>query len=321
MEAYAAPPDLTLAVCGLLGGIIIIGLGLSRSRPSAAIRTLAWLLVPAAIVVADRISSEAPAGFRMLAICGATLFSMKAVVSVESSAAGDRPPPWSAWLLWCVPWFGMRPAIFARRGTSPLPGARTLALRGATRGAIGLLFVGCAWWLAPHTSLAVATVPLLVGLSLCVHFGAFNLIAAALRSRGYNVKALFRAPLLSTSLREFWGKRWNLAFSEMAAIAVFRPLKRPFGATPATVVAFLFSGLLHEIAISLPVRGGYGLPLVYFVLHGILMQVETALDRRGRPIDARPWVGRLWTVSWLVLPAPILFHPAFLEGVAFPLLS
>ena len=104
---------------------------------------------------------------------------------------------------------------------------------------------------------------LLPALSLVLHFGLLNVLAGVWRSAGANCRALFRAPLCATSLTEFWGRRWNLAFSEMAATAVFRPLSRWAGSCAATAVVFLFSGLLHELAISLPVRAGFGLPLLY----------------------------------------------------------
>jgi D-alanyl-lipoteichoic acid acyltransferase DltB (MBOAT superfamily) len=122
-------------------------------------------------------------------------------------------------------------------------------------------------------------------------------------------------------LSEFWGRRWNLAFSEMTALAVFRPLRGVVGPQPATVAAFLFSGLLHELAISLPARAGYGLPLLYFALHAGAMQMETALSRRGRPVDSIRWVGRVWTLAWLVLPLPVLFHRPFLRGCVWPLIG
>ena len=81
------------------------------------------------------------------------------------------------------------------------------------------------------------------------------------------------------------------------------------------------SGLLHELAISVPVRAGYGLPLGYFALHGVLLMVEGRLARSGRPIDGRPWIGRAWTLAWLLVPVPILFHRPFLAGVVWPLIG
>jgi D-alanyl-lipoteichoic acid acyltransferase DltB (MBOAT superfamily) len=131
--------------------------------------------------------------------------------------------------------------------------------------------------------------------------------------------ALFRAPLRSGSLTEFWARRWNLAFSEMTSIAVYRPLSPRTGRGPALLAGFLASGLLHEMAISLPVRAGFGLPLLYFAIHGGLVLVERALGRSGRSLSG--WVGRGWAVLWLVGPLPILFHRPFLAGVVWPLIG
>jgi D-alanyl-lipoteichoic acid acyltransferase DltB (MBOAT superfamily) len=132
---------------------------------------------------------------------------------------------------------------------------------------------------------------------------------------------LLLAPLRSRSLTEFWGRRWNLAFSEMTALGIYRPLEPRVGRPAAIVTAFFASGLLHEIAISLPVNRGFGLPLSYFALHGLLRLAEQRLERAGRPVWRRAWLGRAWTLFWLVVPLPILFHRPFLAGVVWPLLS
>jgi D-alanyl-lipoteichoic acid acyltransferase DltB (MBOAT superfamily) len=162
---------------------------------------------------------------------------------------------------------------------------------------------------------------LLPGLSLVVHFGLFELLAGLWRFLGADCHQLFRAPLRSTSLEEFWGRRWNLAFSEMTALVVFRPLNEIVGRQWAMAAALLFSGCLHELAISVPVRAGYGLPSLYFALHAAAMQIESVLSRRGHPVDSIPWLGRLWTLAWLVLPLPILFHLPFLRGCVWPLIG
>jgi D-alanyl-lipoteichoic acid acyltransferase DltB (MBOAT superfamily) len=167
----------------------------------------------------------------------------------------------------------------------------------------------------------LATALLLPGLSLMLHFGAFNLLAGAWRCAGVDCTPLFLAPLRSKSLGEFWGRRWNLAFSQMTALAIYQPLVRRTGRRPALVASFLGSGLLHELAISVPVRAGYGLPLGYFALHGALLMVERHRARLGRPIDRPPWAGRLWTLGWLLVPLPILFHRPFLAGVVWPLIG
>src|SRR5690606_37647104 len=98
--------------------------------------------------------------------------------------------------------------------------------------------------------------------------GLLSISAGMWRLSGVNTDHLFKTPVKAKSLTEFWSKRWNLAFSEMTSVAVFRPLKGKVGNTAALMTAFVFSGLLHELAISVPVNSGYGLPLLYFVIQG-----------------------------------------------------
>jgi alginate O-acetyltransferase complex protein AlgI len=160
---------------------------------------------------------------------------------------------------------------------------------------------------------------LLPGLSLILHFGLCNLLAGIWRLRGIPCDALFRAPLRSQNLAEFWGRRWNLAFSEMTAIAVYRPLAGRLGRGPALLAGFILSGLLHELAISVPVRAGFGLPLLYFLIHGALVLFERGLADAGRALSG--WTGRVWALFWLAAPLPLLFHRPFLSGVVWPLIG
>jgi hypothetical protein len=159
----------------------------------------------------------------------------------------------------------------------------------------------------------------LAALSLMLHFGAFSLLSAFWQSRGVDADVMFDAPWQPTSLGEFWGRSWNPAFTEMTATVVYRPIARRFGATNGLLVSFAFSGALHELAISVPVQDGFGLPLVYFAVHGALVAFEREIGTAW--LTRRPWRGRTWTVAWLVLPLPVLFHRPFLEGVVAPLLS
>jgi alginate O-acetyltransferase complex protein AlgI len=158
-------------------------------------------------------------------------------------------------------------------------------------------------------------------MSLVLHFGLFDLGGSAWRTAGVAAESHFRASLLSTSLQEFWGRRWNLPFAEMTAAGVYRPFSAAAGRRSGIAAAFLASGILHELAISLPVRSGYGLSLLYFAIHGGAMLAERALEARGTPVSGRAWIGRAWTIAWLLLPLPLLFHPPFLHGVVWPLVG
>src|SRR5262245_11851331 len=223
--------EAVLRVVAVLLVTLGLGFAVSRVRKVAVGRCLAWLLVVLAVVAVDRVSANGPAGFRMLAIAGALLYGMKAVVSVEAAAGGLVLPP-TRWLGFAAGWPGMRPAPFARAFGPPLAGAGNLLWLGLRRAAAGFGFVllaGLAWRLGDffgwHQAVGrlVVTPPLLAGLSLMLHFGLFNVLAGAWRLAGVDARPLFRAPLGATSLADFWGRRWNLAFSEMTAVAVFRP--------------------------------------------------------------------------------------------------
>src|SRR5205814_7693967 len=91
------------------------------------------------------------------------------------------------------------------------------------------------------------------------------------------------APLWSTTVSEGWGRSWNAAFNRIALDVVFRPLARRRGTMIATLAAFLVSGLIHELVISLPAGADYGLPTAYFLLQGIGILTERALPQiRGQ---------------------------------------
>ena len=316
-------------------------------------RTLAWVLVVVSIVAVERFSLSDPPIIRMLLIITALLFGMKTVVGVESrhsNGNSNQPMPLRNWMAFVTLWFGMRPRLFAKFSGQPRDDWARYVIRGLVRIAIGAALFVTAWVLIHGLSLDglyasnsgpeilqtapwrrwSATICLMVGFSMLVHFGLFSVLVGFWRRLSLNCGLLFRAPMLSTSLTEFWGRRWNLAFSEMTTLAVFRPIKSWLGKNPAgrstatviaTVLAFLFSGLLHELAISVPVRAGFGSPMIYFALHGLAMYFESRMNRDGNSILQRPWIGRVWTWLWILLPLPLLFHRAFLEGCVWPLIS
>jgi alginate O-acetyltransferase complex protein AlgI len=283
-------------------------------------RVVAWTtLIAGSAVVGRAVAREAP-GVRMLAWCTFGLLVLKVIVIFEERARGMASLSIGAWFGFLFGWPGMQPRIFAAPNVGPLPEAFALIRGGlgyATLGAALVLAARLAWT-AIHSRL-LATVLLLPGLSLIVHFGLFDVLAGAWRLRGVACDELFRAPWRSKNLGDFWSRRWNLAFSQMTSIAVYRPLAGRWGRGAALMAGFVVSGLLHEMAISFPVKAGYGLPLLYFVIHGALALVERELERTGRRIPVA--ATRTWAFVWLVGPLPLLFHRHFLAGVVWPLIG
>jgi Membrane bound O-acyl transferase family len=281
---------------------------------------LAWTCLVGGTAGVERLYGRQPPGLRMIALISCALLAMKIIVVLEERARGMTPLSFGRWLGFAVAWLGMQPRLFASTEKGPLPRSGELMRRGLVHAVSGAVLIGLArlTWIETGSPW-LASLFLLPGLSLAVHFGLCNLLAGGWRLRGVRCDALFRAPLRSQNLGEFWAKRWNLAFSEMTAIAVYRPLAASLGRGPALVAGFALSGLLHEMAISVPVRAGVGLPLLYFLMHGGLVLVERALSRAGHPLAG--WTGRTWAFFWIVMPLPILFHQPFLAGIVWPLIG
>ena len=173
----------------------------------------------------------------------------------------------------------------------------------------------------------------MIGMILILHFGMFQLLALAWRRAGIDVEPIMNAPLRSKSISEFWGRRWNAAFNRLAFDFVFRPfsclggrssgdaetrsrgsstLQLSRGTTIATLAAFLVSGFIHELVISLPARAGYGLPTAYFLLQSIGILTERTLPNIR---------GRLLTFLIVAGPAFWLFHPPFVHNVIVPFMK
>ena len=165
----------------------------------------------------------------------------------------------------------------------------------------------------------VVTALLLIAFSLILHFGLLSIAGGWWRLLGVRTYLLFKEPLKSSSLNEFWSQRWNLAFIEMTSLLIFRPFRKRGNKTTALMLAFAFSGLLHELAISVPVNGGYGLPLLYFIIQGAAIKLEQAPLVRNSGLLENKLLARLWVLGWLTAPIPLLFHGRFIREIIWPL--
>ena len=160
----------------------------------------------------------------------------------------------------------------------------------------------------------------MVGIIFLLHFGGFHLLSLAWRRVGVCAEPIMRQPLAAQSLGDFWGRRWNLAFNELAERFVFRPSVRRLGVPAAGLLAFFVSGLIHEIAISLPAGGGWGGPTAYFLIQGTAGAFERS--RAGRRWGLRHgWRGRAFTLGIAAAPAFFLFHPPFVRNVIVPMME
>jgi alginate O-acetyltransferase complex protein AlgI len=185
---------------------------------------------------------------------------------------------------------------------------------------LGAIVFWGAHYIVPTGSILVLGWAGIVGAGFILHFGLFHLLSCFWRAVGADAHALMNAPLRSTSVAEFWSKRWNTAFRDLTHAFLFRPLSRRWGLQPALAISFVFSGLVHDLVISLPAGGGFGGPTAFFILQAIAILVEKSqvgkLLGLGRGL-------RGWTFTALVLlgPATLLFHRHFITAIVVPFMK
>ena len=136
-----------------------------------------------------------------------------------------------------------------------------------------------------------------------------------MRRRGFKVRRLFNAPERAKSLNDFWTRRWNVAFVEMDQV-LFMPRLRRVAGPAAPFLMLVLSGVLHELAISYPAGAGWGLPLVYFAVHGAGMQIERTTWFKNRPPQFAQW----WTRVLVLAPVALVFHRPFRDALPLELL-
>ena len=205
-------------------------------------------------------------------------------------------------IAYAVLWPGMDAGPFAE---TRAPAGAGLLVWGAAKMAIG----ACLLLFARTEVFWIDAAIVILGVGLLVHLGLLEALTGFWRLRGIPVERLFDNPAAARSLGEFWGRRWNLAFSEVARRRIFKPVARRWGTGWGIMATFAFSGLLHDLLISMPAGGGYGLPTLYFLLQGLLVLAERRWRIRSR----------VWALFWLSAPVPLLFHPPFLAAIIGPL--
>lgn len=216
-------------------------------------------------------------------------------------------------------WVGMEPAAFGTNRTRVQTPPRSEWLLASAKTVIGIALVWMGVRFVPETLPLAAGWMGMLGIILTLHFGAFYLLALAWQRAGVPVQPLMRAPLLATSLGDFWGARWNTGFHALAHQFAFRPLLRHFGARASLLVVFLISGVVHELVITIPARGGYGLPTIYFVLQGLGLLIERSAVGKKLGL-AHGLRGRAFTLVVAGAPAFWLFPPVFVQLLILPML-
>ena len=310
-----------LCYFGLINVIVVlIGYQILKKR----LVLLSWILMITSLLIIHFIFLHEHPVIRMLGLIVTTFTCMKVIAAANDYKDKPLGLTFIQWSAFAIGWMGMRAQPFEKLGSAPLPNAWPMIKFGISRFIAGLVLIVTSHQVAllhlgPALNYITVTALLLIGFSLILHFGLLSISAGIWRLSGVNTYYLFKSPAKATSLTEFWSKRWNIAFSEMTSIAIFRPLINKTGAAIALMLSFGFSGLLHEVALSVPVNSGYGLPTLYFIIQGGLVLFEKAMTSHKIMFLKNNAIAHIWTLFWVIVPMPLLFHTQFIKQVVWPL--
>ncbi|KAJ0968742.1 hypothetical protein J5N97_021619 [Dioscorea zingiberensis] len=131
--------------------------------------------------------------------------------------------------------------------------------------------------------------PLLLLSLYCFHiYLALDLVLSTARFLAgallkLDLEPQFNAPYFSTSLRDFWGRRWNLMVTGILRPTVYHPVRARFGQLAGVFSVFLVSGVMHELMFYyLTLAPPTGEVTCFFVLHGVCTAAEGIVARRLR---------------------------------------
>ncbi|KAK9689409.1 hypothetical protein RND81_09G057600 [Saponaria officinalis] len=131
-------------------------------------------------------------------------------------------------------------------------------------------------------------------------------------------------PYLSTSLQDFWGKRWNHMISSALRHTIYKPTKSTFEkfvghkCAPlfGVVSCFIVSGLMHELIYYHMTRVSPTWEVTwFFVLHGCCVVLEMLVKRALGPKWRLHWAfSAPLTVGFVMVTGFWLFFPQIMRN-------
>ncbi|CAF2745329.1 unnamed protein product [Rotaria sp. Silwood2] len=134
----------------------------------------------------------------------------------------------------------------------------------------------------------------------------------------YTFESFTNFPIFSSSLREFWGRRYNRIIHTILKESIFEPIRLEFSSsTIGALTTFITNGLLHA-HICLVTFGGKSLfpTFIFFFLHGIACSIETKMK-----IQLPKYVEWIITHIFLLITAPLAVKPFIDKGSPFMMLN
>ncbi|XP_015057976.1 acyl-CoA--sterol O-acyltransferase 1-like [Solanum pennellii] len=136
----------------------------------------------------------------------------------------------------------------------------------------------------------------------------------------------FDEPYKTSSLQDFWGKRWNLMVTNILHPTVYVPVRsmmtdripRKWAPLPAVLATFFVSGLMHELIFyNIGRLKPSGEVTCFFIIHGVALTLEIVIKKllNGTVLVPKIISGPL-ALGFIILTSFWLFFPPFLRGKA-----
>lgn len=139
--------------------------------------------------------------------------------------------------------------------------------------------------------------------------GTDRLIQGLFRLGGLQLPPLQNAPVMSVTVAEFWGHRWNALVRAWLAAVCFRPLARRRRPLAGLALAFFGSAGIHWY-LALPAVGLFWASLMggFFLVQGGIVLLERRLGVASWPVPA----SRAWTITMMLGTAPMFVEPVLI---------
>ncbi len=127
---------------------------------------------------------------------------------------------------------------------------------------------------------------------------------------GIGLSEAFAAPFSADSPRDFWSRRWNLIFRNIAHRLVFVPWRGKDRPVRVVALVFAISALAHEYLVVASLGVTRGDMTIFFALHWAATLGHGMLSRKrqGRPLMPRPLAIFLHLI-WFTVTSHFFFTP------------
>jgi hypothetical protein len=173
--------------------------------------------------------------------------------------------------------------------------------------ALGVIAVAVAFWnvvsSAPPAVRAIARVLSAAAGILAVADTSNALVRVVSELCGVRFADVHDHPHRSTTLSEFWSRRWNRTGARWFRERAFLPA-RSAGVASALFALFAVSGVMHAYLVAAVTRLPW-MVVAFFLAQPVLLLVERQMRVRRWP----PLAARMWTIATLAAALPLLLLP------------